>query len=391
MSRNGPDPKQTGERLRKARETARLTQADAAREADMARTTLVAIEQGQRRIRTDELQVLARLYKTSANALLREEAVHVDLAPRFRRMADAQSDGIEEAVTLLADLARAEVELENILGIKKTLNYPPERPILPGDVRVQAEQDAAELRQRLGLGLAPIRDMVTLLEMDLGIRVYVRRFDGRISGLFAYDEALGACILLNANHPLPRRNQTAGHEAGHFIGTRHSPEILFLHPTINSREERYADAFARALLTPSRAVMQKFQEVTAGAAQLTRRHVIVLAHLFGVSREAMVRRLEELSLTKAGTWEWFERNGKITDEQERQVLGDLRAADAGKADADRPTTLRLSLLAAEAYKRQLLSEGQLARLLKMDRVELRAMLDGLDTEGGEADGQLQLK
>jgi Zn-dependent peptidase ImmA (M78 family)/DNA-binding XRE family transcriptional regulator len=391
MSRNGPDPKQTGERLRKARETARLTQADAAREADMARTTLVAIEQGQRRIRTDELQVLARLYKTSANALLREEAVHVDLAPRFRRMADAQSEGIEEAVALLSDLARAEVELENILGIKKTFNYPPERPILPGDVRVQAEQDAAELRQRLGLGLAPIRDMVTLLEMDLGIRVFVRRFDGRISGLFAYDEALGACILLNANHPLPRRNQTAGHETGHFTGTRHSPEVLFLHSTINSREERYADAFARAFLTPSRAVMQKFQEVSAGAAQLTRRHVIVLAHIFGVSREAMVRRLEELRLTKAGTWEWFERNGKITDEQERQVLGDLRPADAGKADADRPTTLRLSLLAAEAYRRELLSEGQLARLLKMDRLELREMLDGLDTEGGEADGQLQLK
>src|SRR5581483_7300570 len=136
---------------------------------------------------------------------------------------------------------------------------------------------------------------------------------------------------------------------------------------------------------------QKFQEVTAGAAQLTRRHVIVLAHIFGVSREAMVRRLEELRLTKAGTWEWFERNDGITDEQERQVLGDLRAADAGKADADRPTTLRLSLLAAEAYKRDLLSEGQLARLLKIDRVELREMLDGLDTEGGEADGQLQLK
>lgn len=123
--------------------------------------TLVAIEQGQRRIRTDELQVLARLYKTSANALMREEAVHVDLAPRFRKMSEARSDGIEEAVTLLDDLARAEVELENILGIKKLFNYPPERPILSGDVRAQAEQDATELRQRLGLGLAPIRDMVT--------------------------------------------------------------------------------------------------------------------------------------------------------------------------------------------------------------------------------------
>src|SRR5690606_14458011 len=110
---------------------------------------------------------------------------------------------------------------------------------------------------------------------------------------------------------------------------------------------RYAHAFGRALFTPPRAVMQKFIEVTAGASKLTRRHVIVLAHFFGVSREAMVRRLEELGLTKEGTWDWFVNNGGISDEQVRQVLGDLVPPDAQKADADRPTTLRLNLLAAE--------------------------------------------
>ena len=93
----------------------------------------------------------------------------------------------------------------------------------------------------------------------------------------------------------------------------------------------------------------------------------------------MVRRLEELGLVKPGTWDWFQANGGITDEQERQVLGDLSAPDAQKADADRPTTLRLNLLAAEAYRQELLSEGQLARLLHIDRVELREMLDGLET------------
>jgi Zn-dependent peptidase ImmA (M78 family) len=132
--------------------------------------------------------------------------------------------------------------------------------------------------------------------------------------------------------------------------------------------------------------MQKFHEVTAGSDRLTRRHVIVLAHFFGVSREAMVRRLEELGLTKPGTWDWFEAEGKITDEQARQVLGDLPAPDAHKADADRPTTLRLNLMAAEVYRQGLLSEGQLARLLHLDRVELREILDEQDDEGGEADG-----
>ena len=377
-------PAEVGERLRIVREGAKVTQAAAANALGVARTTIVAIEQGQRRARTGELQQLARLYGTSVNALLRREAVHVDLTPRFRKLVgnDAAADA---AADLMTDLAKAEVELENLLGIKRARNYPPERPILRGDVRTQAEQDASELRQRLGLGIGPVSDIVTLLEMELGVRVYIRRFDGRISGLFAYDDALGACMLINANHPRERRAQTAGHEAGHFISTRREPEILQDGEAENSREERYANAFAHAFLTPTRGVMQKFEEITAGSDRLTRRHIIIFAHFFGVSREAMVRRLEELGSVKPGTWDWFQSNGGITDEQCRQVLGDLVSVDDAKAQADRPTTLRLNLLASEEYRQGLLSEGQLARLLRLDRIELRELLAGQEVEGSEAD------
>lgn len=378
-------PIEAGERLRVAREGANVTQAAAAQAIGVARTTVVAIEQGERRIRMNELQKLAKLYGTSVNALLRREAVHVDLAPRFRKL-DGNHEGTADAAELLANLAKAEVELENLLGIQRVRNYPPERPILQGDVSVQAEHDAAELRQRLGLGNAPITDIVTLLEMEMGVRVYIRRFDGRISGLFAYDEALGACMLLNANHPRDRRAQTAGHETGHLVSTRRQPEILHQHEEENSREERYANAFARALLTPTRAVMQKFQEVTAGSDRLSRRQVIVLAHFFGVSREAIVRRLEQLELVKPETWDWFQSNGGITDDQARQVLGDLASPDLNKSEADRPTTLRLNLLAAEAERQGLLSEGQLARLLQLDRVELREIINNHELEGSEGDG-----
>lgn len=383
-------PLEIGERLRLAREALNIRQAQAADEIKVARTTIVAIEKGERRARMNELQQLAKLYKTSVNALLRQEAIHVDLAPRFRKMLASEDAAETQAVELMAELAKAEVELENLLGVKRTRNYPPERPIMPGDVRVQAENDAMELRQRLGLGVAPITDIVTLLEMELGVRVYVRRFEGRICGLFAYDETLGACILLNANHPRERRNQTAGHETGHLISTRREPEVLHQDEGESSREEKYANAFGRAFLTPARAVMQKFQEVIAGSSTLSRRHVIILAHFFGVSREALVRRLEELRLVKEGTWDWFQSNGGITDEQMRQVLGDLQAPDAQKAEADRPTTLRLNLLAAEAYRKELLSEGQLARMLHLDRVELREILISMELEGSEADGVANL-
>ena len=336
----------------------------------MARTTLVAIEQGQRRVRMEELQKLAKLYGSSANALLRTEAVHVDLTPKFRKLVGDRDELSRAASHLLADLAKAEVELENLLGVHRTRNYPAERSIMPGNVLIQAEQDALEVRQRLGLGLAPIADMVTLLELELGVRVYVRRLNTRISGLFAYDDKMGACILLNANHPRERRALSAAHELGHLVSTRREADVLDDRSPERTPEERYCNAFARNFLMPARAVMQKFKEVTAGARRLTRRHIIVLAHAFGVSREALVRRLEELRLTKSGTWDWFEENGGITDDQARQVLGDLVRVDAQKADADRPTTLRLNMLAAEAWQQGLLSEGQLIRLLKLDRVEL---------------------
>lgn len=377
---------EVGERLRIARETADITQADAAMDIDVARTTLVAIEKGQRRVRIDELQRLARLYDMSINALLRRESVHVDLVPRFRKLQKSAEDASTAAAQLLSNLARAEVELEDLLGISRTRNYPPERPLLPGNVRTQAEGDALEFRQWLGLGLSPIRDLVTLLELELGVRVYIRKLDARVSGLFAYDEKLGACILLNASHPRERRAQTAAHELGHFISARQTPEVLHLDEMESSREERYANAFSRNFLTPARAVMQKFREVTAGSSTLTRRHIIVLAHAFGVSREAMVRRLEELDLTKSGTWDWFESNGGITDDQVRQVLGDLVPSDSAKTEAIRPTTLRLNMLAAEAWRQEILSEGQLARLLHLDRIELREILDDMEIEGGQADG-----
>jgi Zn-dependent peptidase ImmA (M78 family)/DNA-binding XRE family transcriptional regulator len=377
-------PTEIGERLRIARDNADVTQADAAAAIDVARTTLVAVEQGQRRIRMSELRKLALLYGTSINALLRQEAVHVDLQPRFRRLAESSDHVAQAAGKLMSDLAKAEVELENLLGVKRVRNYPPERPLLRGDVRIQAEQDAMELRERLGLGIRPIGDIVTLLELELGVRVYVRRLDSRISGLFAYDEAVGACMLLNASQPRERRTQSAGHETGHMVSNRAQADVLHFNEPENTREERYANAFGRALLTPARAVLQKFQEVTAGSDRLTRRLIIILAHYFGVSREAIVRRLEELKLCKTGTWDWFEANGGISDEQARQVLGDLRLPDEQKADADRPLSLRLNLLAAEAYRRELLSEGQLSRLLHLDRVELRSLLDEPDSEGGEA-------
>jgi len=382
--------RQIGQRLRIARQVARLTQAEGAERIRVARTTLIAIEQGRRRIRTRELRELAFLYGTSANAILRRDAIHLDLVPQFRQLPRGSDQETDGAAQLLNDLVSAEVELENALGVERHRNYPRERRILPGSVRTQAEQDAQELRNWLGLGAAPVKDIVSMVDLDLGIRVYVRRLDGRISGLFAYDDLVGACMLLNGNHPIGRRAYTVAHELGHFTATRREPGVFRTDSSPGSREERYADFFARSFLTPARTVRQRFGELTAGYSHLTRRHVILLAHSFQVSREAIVRRLEELGLARKGTWDWFEFHGGITDRQAEKALGTRSSRHDDRDSSRNLVPPRLALLVREAWKQAFYSEGQLARLLRLHRLEVRRVLDGVETEKHQADELVKL-
>lgn len=373
-----------GERLRIAREGRKMTQAHAAALIDAVRTTIVAIEQGKRRVQTGELQKLAAAYGTSANAILRREAVHLDLVPQFRKLPDRGNDAVEQATRLLNDLVAAEVELEDALGVTRARRYPPERPILPGELYVQAEQHAQELRDWLGLGPGPVTDIVSVLDLQLGVRVYVRRLAGKVAGLFAYDDRGGACILLNANHPHERLTQSGVHELAHFVSTRRQPEVLTDDERFASREERYAAIFQRCFLTPGREVRQRFAEITAGQSHLTRLHVILLAHAFGVSREALVRRLEELELARRGTWDWFVDHGGISDNDVRQVLGDAPERPSYAVLSQGLVPPRLALLAREAWKKEMYSEGQLARMLQLDLHGIRGVLDGAEREESEA-------
>ena len=148
-----------GERLRLARESAKFTQASAADAIKVARTTIVAIEQGQRRVRMDELQKLATIYGTSANAILRREAVHLDMIPHFRKLPQSENGAIESAARLLNDLVRAEVELENALGVNRTRNYPPSGPscqVMSGRRRSKTCKSCAT-----GSALVPARSSIS--------------------------------------------------------------------------------------------------------------------------------------------------------------------------------------------------------------------------------------
>ena len=358
-----------GERLRRARSAANLTQDAAAAALGLARTTLVAIEKGQRPVRSEELLGFARLYGVSVGKLTSPDAIHVDLAAKFRRAEGKEaSKAATEALSLLNRLATGAVQLERLLGQELRTDYPPPIRINSQIVNQQAEDAANNLRTRLGVGLGPIPDLIGLLELELGLRIFFRPLSSQIAGLYAYDPAIGACILVNAKHHWKRRIQTAIHETGHFVSDRSYADILEEQDVSLSIEERFAKRFGSAFLMPASGVRARFDQIAGSENRFDVRELILLAHQFGVATEAMCRRLEELSLLPQGTWDSIRDRGFATD-LERIVVGDL----VGQPKPPLVPT-RLAYLASVALDRERLSEGQLCDLLAVERATLREAL-----------------
>ena len=383
--------KELGRRLKISRRAANIRQETAAECIRLSRPSIVAIESGTRTVRINELQKLSKLYGVTVNSLLRQKAIHVDLVTQFRKTVNSHSEFERHAHEILVRLVKADVELDNTLGLSILRNYPPERGIANGEVKKLAKLHALELRDWLDIGKGPVSDLFSLIEFDIGIRLYQRRLHSSISGLYAYDDSVGACMLLNSNHTIQRRVFSACHELGHFVGTRRLADCLYKKGNNKSREERYADAFAYEFLTPQQSFENAFKRLTEASASLTRRHVILLAHQFHISAQACVYRLEDLSLVRNGTWKWFLSNGGITNLQAKAVLGEnLETIDESTTDALKPVPHKIGLKAHMAWKSELLSEETLSDLLDLDRIVLRGMLYEIENEETENNDLLNI-
>lgn len=358
-----------GERLRVARSSANLTQEVVANRLGIARTTLVAIERGQRKLRPDEVIALAKLYGLSVGRLTAPDTVHVDLSVKFRRLETRAPAAVTDAIHLLNRLATGAVELEQAVGAELLRDYPPPMRILPTAYLQQAEDAAVALRQRLGIGLGRAGDLFSSFELDLGVRVFCRPLgNGNISGLYAFDPAIGACILINSQHPRRRRLQTLAHEGGHFVADRSHADVLDEEPVPLSLEERFARRFGPAFLMPAPTLRARFEQTASEQGGIDVRGLVLLAHQFDVTAEAMCRRLEELDLLADGTWESLRERG-FNSGLEREVLGDPEPVTPPPL-----VSPRLTYLAARALDTEALSEGQVCELLDVDRVQLRDAL-----------------
>lgn len=366
------DPVAVGVRLEEARRARGMTQQQAAEALGVARTTVTAMEKGDRRPRASELMRIAQLYGRQVGELTRPLPADrpVSFAVQFRavRGVDAADDPrLAGDVAVFQALCEDYVELERLTDSPLPRRYPEPYHIGGTSPEQAADEVATSERNRLGLGDGPIGDVWGLFEADVGLRIFAPPFASNAAGMFVHSSAYGGCIAVNGRHPEERRRWSVAHEYAHFLVDRHKPEITVLPGSRRVPEgERFADAFARHFLMPASGLVRQFGAIRRTKdGPITPADVLALCYRFRVSFIAMVIRLEELHLLPGGTWDTLRERGF--------------KPDAARSLIDVPPLTpelerlpwRYQVLAVQAFEQDLLSEGQLASYLRTDRVSAR--------------------
>src|SRR5947209_3049183 len=364
------DMRELGKELQQARIKRGLTQEEAAKIIQVARTTITAIEKGERRIKADELIKLAHAYARQVSDFVHPRPKIEPFQPQFRspvlRSAEDEAK-IAQFVTLLEELSRNYLELEQIERAPLVHKYPTEYDSSGLRPEQAAENVAIEERNRLGLGDGPISILRDILEQDVGLRIfYLELKPSKFSAIYLYDSQLGGCIAVNSLHPEERRRWSLAHDYGHFLVHRYRP-VVFVEDSYRRlpESERFADYFALYFLMPTGGLKRRFNDIQRTKQKITPADLCTLAHYYGVSVAAMTLRLEDLKLLPTGIWDKLrERGFKVREAQQQLALGAIPAREE-------KLPVRYQYLAVDAFDRGLITEGQFARFLEVDRVEAR--------------------
>ena len=368
------DPRDLGRQLQNARKACGLKQEDAAKSLGVGRTTMTAIEKGERQIQPAEVLKLARLYKRSIGDLFRkpvsEESFVVQL--RVAQMEAPAADLMAPCIAEFQRLCEDYCELERLCGVRVSTAYPSPYTIEGLEPEEAAEDLAVVEHNRLGLGDGPVLNLREVLENDVGLRVFLMDLPPWLAAMFACTETLKGCIAVNRRHPSDRRRNSLAHEYGHFLTTRYAPEVTHLaRYQRQPRNERFADAFAVAFLLPATGLRRRFHELKRQKQNVSATDLCVLANYYHVSLETLINRLEALRLIQVGTWASLQGAGF------RGAAARFLPTLPERPDDVDPLPPRYLYLATDALMREEISEGQYARFLRRDRVEARRMAQEL--------------
>lgn len=266
----------TPSRLTLARKRRGLTLVQLAAAVGVSVRSLSAYENGRQQPGTDTLRRLVATLELPAGFLTAGDVNEIPI--------DAISFRAPSKLTAgQRDIARAAARIALLLAewINQRFHLPtPDVPSLP---TLDPETAAEVVRARWGLGVAPLGDMVRLLEAH-GIRVFSLAADCAAVDAFSFVWQQTPYVLLNTGKSGERGRFDAAHELGHLV--LHSEHRIPHGP----EAEQDANRFAAAFLMPRASVLA---HELAGAA-IDR--ILAAKQTWRVSAMALTHRLHELDL-----------------------------------------------------------------------------------------------
>lgn len=172
------------------------------------------------------------------------------------------------------------------------------------------EVRANKFRRYCGIGNENAIDFEKLLR-SLDVLTYFRPLDGEFSGM-AVKTKNSNFMLINTNNSIGRQHFTIGHELYHlFIQEGFSFQMCNAGKfDRKNREEYNADIFSSYLLMPEAGIMKQIpEEELAWGKEISLATIIKLEQYFGVSRSAMLIRLDKIGLLR-GDYSQFKVNIK---------------------------------------------------------------------------------
>jgi len=266
-----------GERLRRTRLIAGMSQAELGKPAGLDRTMVAKIEAGTRRISALELTQLSATLGVPIGYLIEPLP---EVVSRRGSAVDEEFDSVvaQESGRLEIVLATWLSDLRQLIEL--SVLHP--RPLLvgkrPADSAASAREIALWARDALGCGLDPVGSMVEVCERA-GQFVLVAEVPGE--GASVIDEDIAAAVVSLSGDP-GRRRATVAHELGHLVlGDEYSND-LGVHASRPDRENAI-DAFAAEFLLPSPVL------TGIGASGISRGQLVEVAARYRVSWSLALR------------------------------------------------------------------------------------------------------
>lgn len=229
----------------------------------------------------------------------------------------------------------------------------------------EAEKAAEAIRENWHLGTNPIANLTETLE-EHGVKVIGLKAHEQFDGLCTeINNGRDAAIVSNLERPGERQRFNLAHELGHLV-MRFPDEI-----EDSGEEENLCHRFAGALLFPRDQVRETFGEHRG---RLFIDEFLLAKQEWGISIQAILRRLYDLDIVSKGTYQSTCRFWSSKGWRKKEP-----------APLPGETSYRLRQLVYRALAEELVTPSRAAELLNTSLEEIEKVIANVGPDGGSRD------